>query len=91
MDESGSWSQEEGGVQKLQLLASSCRQQIDSASSRWTSPWAAPAARGRCSHDAWKLAAAPRRLPHLPTFQRWVHAVSTLVTLLLLHGVAVAR
>ena len=32
-----------------------------------------------------------RRLPHLPTFQRRVHAVSTLVTPLSLHGVAVAQ
>ena len=32
-----------------------------------------------------------RRLPHLPTFQRRLHAVSTLVTPLSLHGVALAR
>ena len=31
-----------------------------------------------------------RRLPHLPAFQRRVRAISTLVTPLALHGVAVA-
>ena len=58
VDKSCSWSQGEGGAQAVLLRGLPIPQQTVSASWGWTSPWAAPAARGRCSHDAWKPAAA---------------------------------
>ena len=57
VDKSCSSSQGEGGCRQCFYAASPYRQQTVSASWGWTSQWAAPAARGRCSHDAWKPAA----------------------------------
>ena len=58
VDKSCSWSQGEGGRRQCYCAASPYRRQTVSAGWGWTSPWAAPAARGRCSHDTCKPAAA---------------------------------
>ena len=91
VDKSCSWSQGEGGAQAvllrgLPIPAADCFRQLGVDVAVGGARSTGPVLARRLEAGRSVL----RRLPHLPTFQRRVHAVSTLVTPLSLHGVAVA-
>ena len=92
VDKSCSWSQEEGGAQAMLLRglpipAADCFRQLGMDITLGGARSTGPVLTRRLEAGRSVL----RRLRHLPTFQRRVHAVGTLVTLLSPHGVAVAR
>ena len=91
VDKSSSWSRGEGGAWAVLL----CSLPIRAAGCfrRWGVDVAVGGARSAGPNLAWRLESGRtvlRRLPHLPTFQQRGRAVSTLVTPVALHGVAVA-
>ena len=91
VDKSCSWSQGEGGAQAvllrgLPIPAADCFRQLGVDVAVGGARSTGPVLARRLEAGRSVL----RRLPHLPTFRRRVHAVSTLVTPLSLHGVAVA-
>ena len=91
VDKSCSWSQGEGGAQAvllrgLPIPAADCFRELGVDVAVGGARSTGPVLARRLEAGRSVL----RRLPHLPTFQRRVHAVSTLVTPLSLHGVAFA-